>query len=173
VRELWDIFIAMARVGVLGFGGGPSFIPLVKLEVVDNFGWLTGDDFVQVLAMGNALPGPIATKMAAFVGYRVAGIPGAIAGLAGMVLPSAVAMLLLYRLYLAFQTHPAVAGMLRAIRPVIIVLLVMLILDLIPRAVDGVSIFLGAASLILIHVAGVHPALVVAGALLFGAIVLR
>ncbi|HSW10403.1 MAG TPA: chromate transporter [Bacillota bacterium] len=173
MRELWDIFLAMARAGVLGFGGGPSFIPLVKLEVVDNFGWLTADDFVQVLAMGNALPGPIATKMAAFVGYRVAGIPGAVAGLAGMVLPSAVAMLLLYRLYLAFQAHPAVGGMLRAIRPVIIVLLGLMIADLVPRTVDGVSIFIGAASLILIHAAGVHPALVVAGALLFGAIVLR
>ncbi|HCC32727.1 MAG TPA: transporter [Clostridiales bacterium] len=163
----------MARVGVLGFGGGPSSIPLVKVEVVDNFGWLTADDFVQVLAMGNALPGPIATKMAAFVGYRVAGIPGAVAGLAGMVLPSAVAMLVLYRLYLAFQTHPAVGGMLRAIRPVIIVLLGLMVVDLVPRTLDVASILIGAASLILIHAAGVHPALVVAGALLFGAVVLR
>lgn len=173
MRELWGIFLAMARVGVLGFGGGPSSIPLVKVEVVDNFGWLTADDFVQVLAMGNALPGPIATKMAAFVGYRVAGIPGAVAGLAGMVLPSAVAMLVLYRLYLAFQTHPAVGGMLRAIRPVIIVLLGLMVVDLVPRTLDVASILIGAASLILIHAAGVHPALVVAGALLFGAIVLR
>jgi len=173
VRELWGIFLAMARVGVLGFGGGPSSIPLVKVEVVDNFGWLTADDFVQVLAMGNALPGPIATKMAAFVGYRVAGIPGAVAGLAGMVLPSAVAMLVLYRLYLAFQTHPAVGGMLRAIRPVIIVLLGLMVVDLVPRTLDVASILIGAASLILIHAAGVHPALVVAGALLFGAVVLR
>ena len=173
MRELWGIFLAMARVGVLGFGGGPSSIPLVKVEVVDNFGWLTADDFVQVLAMGNALPGPIATKMAAFVGYRVAGIPGAVAGLAGMVLPSAVAMLVLYRLYLAFQTHPAVGGMLRAIRPVIIVLLGLMVVDLVPRTLDVASILIGAASLILIHAAGVHPALVVAGALLFGAVVLR
>jgi chromate transporter len=163
----------MARVGILGFGGGPSFIPLVKLEVVDNFGWLTGDDFVQVLAMGNALPGPIATKMAALVGYRVAGIAGAMAGLLGMVMPSAIAMLALYRVYLTFQGHPAVGGMLRAIRPVVIVLLVIMVFDLVPRTLDVPVILIGVASLLLIRTAGVHPALVVVGALLLGALALR
>jgi len=173
MRELWDVFLAMARVGILGFGGGPSSIPLVKLEAVDNFGWLTGDDFVQVLAMGNALPGPIATKMAAFIGFRVAGIPGAIAGLAGMVMPSAIAMLALYRLYLTFQGHPAVGGMLRAIRPVVLVLLGLMLVDLVPRALDWPALVIGVASLLLIETAGVHPALVVAGALVLGAVLLR
>lgn len=173
MRELWDVFLAMARVGILGFGGGPSFIPLVKLEAVDNFGWLTGDDFVQVLAMGNALPGPIATKMAALIGYRVAGIAGAMAGLLGMVMPSAIAMLALYRVYLTFQGHPAVGGMLRAIRPVVIVLLAIMVFDLVPKALDVPVILIGVASFLLIQTAGVHPALVVVGALLLGALALR
>lgn len=171
--ELWDVFLAMARVGILGFGGGPSFIPLVKLEAVDNFGWLTGEDFVQVLAMGNALPGPIATKMAALIGYRVAGIAGAMAGLLGMVMPSAIAMLALYRVYLTFQGHPAVGGMLRAIRPVVIVLLAIMVFDLVPKALDVPVILIGVASFLLIQTAGVHPALVVVGALLLGALALR
>ncbi len=163
----------MARVGVLGYGGGPSSIPLVKIEVVDNYGWMSGDEFVEVLAMGNALPGPIATKMAGFVGYRVAGVPGAVAGVLGMVLPSLVAMLILYRVFLAFQHHPAVGGMLRAIRPVVIVLLGLLIWDLLPRALDLTALAIAAASLLLIKLAGLHPALVVAGALVFGAVALR
>lgn len=173
MSELWDVFLAMARVGILGFGGGPSSIPLVKLEAVDNFGWLTGDDFVQVLAMGNALPGPIATKMAALIGYRVAGIAGAMAGLLGMVMPSAIAMLALYRLYVLFQGHPAVGGMLRAIRPVVIVLLGIMVFDLVPRTLDVPVILIGVASFLLIQMAGVHPALVVVSALLLGALALR
>ncbi|HAI21071.1 MAG TPA: chromate transporter [Clostridiales bacterium UBA8153] len=163
----------MARVGILGFGGGPSFIPLVRIEAVENFGWLTGDDFVQVLAMGNTLPGPIATKMAALIGYRVAGVLGAVAGLLGMVMPSAIAMIALYRLYLAFQGHPAVGGMLRAVRPVIIVLLTMMVFDLVPRALDVPVILIGVSSFLLIHTAGIHPAVVVVGALLLGALALR
>ncbi|MDQ7793124.1 MAG: chromate transporter [bacterium] len=173
MRALWDLFLGMARVGVLGYGGGPSSIPLVKIEAVDNFGWLSADEFVEVLALGNALPGPIATKMAAFIGYRVAGIPGATAGLLGMVLPSVIAMLVLYRAFLAFRHHPAVGGMLQAIRPVVIVLLALLIWDLLPRGLNWTALAIGGVSLALIKLAGVHPALVVAGALVFGALALR
>ena len=65
-------------------------VPLVKAEVVDLYGWMTDTEFADALAMGYALPGPIATKIAAVVGFRVGGVLGSIAALAGMVLPSLV-----------------------------------------------------------------------------------
>ncbi|MEW6724579.1 MAG: chromate transporter [Bacillota bacterium] len=172
--NIWYLFLAMARVGILGYGGGPSSIPLVKIEVVDNFRWMTAEEFANVLAMGNALPGPIATKMAGYVGYKVAGILGATAGVLGMVLPSLLGMLLLFRLMHEFREVPAVSGMVNAIRPVVIVLLAMLILDLWPKSVTGpLSIGVGVAAFVLMKYLNVHPALVVVGALGFGAFFMR
>ena len=59
-----EIFLAFFIPGIVGYGGGPASIPLIEYEVVERYGWLTVDEFAEVLALGNALPGPIATKMA-------------------------------------------------------------------------------------------------------------
>lgn len=68
MKKQLDIFIAFFRSGILGFGGGPAAIPLVHKEVVGNFKWMTDDEFADVLSIGNTLPGPIATKMAGYIG---------------------------------------------------------------------------------------------------------
>ncbi len=73
-----DLFIAFFRSGILGFGGGPSAIPLVHKEVVTIYKWMNDEEFSDVLALGNTLPGPINTKMAGYIGYRVGGVIGMI-----------------------------------------------------------------------------------------------
>ena len=60
----WQIFLAFFIPGIVGYGGGPASIPLIEHEVVDRYGWLTVQEFSEVLALGNSLPGPIATKLA-------------------------------------------------------------------------------------------------------------
>ena len=75
--DYWNLFVGFFRIGILGFGGGPTMIPLVHAECVKKYGWITDDEFSDVLAMGNALPGPIATKMASYIGYKVKGLIGA------------------------------------------------------------------------------------------------
>ena len=72
---LKDIFWAFLKPGIFGFGGGQAAIPLIQEEVVDKTAWLTEEQFVDYLAMGNTLPGPIATKMSVIIGYDLAGIP--------------------------------------------------------------------------------------------------
>lgn len=170
----WQLFLAFARVGILGYGGGPSSIPLVEMEVVDNYRWMTTEEFADVLAMGNALPGPIATKMAGYIGYKVGGPLGAVAALAGVVMPSLVAMLVLYHLLGVFRAVPWVQGMIRAVKPVVVVLLLLLVWDMVPSSFaswKGVAV--AAASLVLIQFAHVHPALVIVGALAAGALFFR
>ena len=76
-----NIFIAFFRSGMLGFGGGPSSIPLIHKEVVSTFKWMTDDEFSNVVALGNTLPGPINTKMAGYIGYRVGGMIGLLVAL--------------------------------------------------------------------------------------------
>ncbi|MBI2951258.1 chromate transporter [bacterium] len=123
IQMLWDVFVAFGKVGVLAYGGGPSMIPLMQEEVVEANRWLTVEEFTDALAMGNALPGPIATKMSAYVGYKIAGGWGAFAGLAGTVFPSLVLMLVLATFFFEYRNHPKVQSMLKGVRPAVVALL--------------------------------------------------
>lgn len=134
--RLLQLAIAFGRVGLVGFGGGPSFIPLLQREV-EAHRWLSREDFLDAFAFGNALPGPIATKLIGWVGYRVAGWPGAIIGLLAHILPTALAMVGLGALYFEFRDTDLVVGFLTGLRPVVIALLVMTIVGFAPSALGS------------------------------------
>jgi chromate transporter len=122
VARLAALAVAFAKVGVFGFGGGPSFIPLIQREV-EAHGWLSREAFLDAFAFGNALPGPIATKLAGYVGYRVAGWTGAWVALLGLTVPTIVAIVGLAALYVQHQDSRG-WGFLTGLRPVVIALLV-------------------------------------------------
>lgn len=136
---LLHLFLSFARVGLFGFGGGPSMIPLIQEEVVEVRNWLSAEEFLDAFALGNTLPGPIATKMSAYVGYKVMGIPGSAAALLGMVLPTAILMVVLLAAYLRFRDHPAIAGFLKGVRPVVVALLLLVAYEFAPRALGTPS----------------------------------
>ncbi|MBW1824896.1 MAG: chromate transporter, partial [Deltaproteobacteria bacterium] len=71
MKEVMVLFYTFAKIGILGFGGGHAMIPLIQIEVVDNYKWLTIEEFTEALAMANSLPGPITTKMSFFTGYKI------------------------------------------------------------------------------------------------------
>ena len=173
LSEAVRVFWAFAKVGVLGYGGGLTFVPLIRMITVQN-GWMTTEEFADIFAMGNALPGPIATKLAGYVGYRAAGIPGVIAGLFGIVMPSLVVMIGLLGLMMKYRHLPAIEGMIRAIRPVVIVLLIQLAVDLFPDAIrSDITVAIALISLVLIMYIKVNPVWVIIGALALGAVVVR
>lgn len=130
IQLFWGFF----KVGILGYGGGPGSIGLIQAVTVDGNHWMTSQQFAEMLAVGNALPGPIATKLAASIGYQVGGAMGAVAALLGVVLPSLVLMLGLYRVLLIYRSNPYVAGLIRGVKPIVIVLLVLIIIELIPTS---------------------------------------
>lgn len=170
------IFLAFFIPGILGYGGGPSSIPLIEKEVVDRNHWLTLNQFSEVLALGNALPGPIATKMAGYIGYEVGGLLGAAVGIFATVAPSLLLMITLLSLLMKYKDSPRVKRMTIVVRPVIAVLLGVMTYDFIFTSYEsnGIfqTIFIGAASFILMEKMHVHPAYVIGGALLYGGLVL-
>ncbi len=87
MTTLIDVFCAFFRIGLFGFGGGPTMIPLVHAEVVNRYHWMSDDEFSNVLAIGNTLPGPIATKMAGYIGYKVAGYTGMLLAVIAVAVP--------------------------------------------------------------------------------------
>ena len=103
---LWKLFFSFFKTGIFGFGGGQATIPLIQEEVVEKFGWLTEEQFIDYLAMGNTLPGPIATKMSVIIGFDLAGYPGALIALIGMILPSTVAILVLFSFFNNIKIPP-------------------------------------------------------------------
>lgn len=105
-----QIFLAFFIPGILGYGGGPSSIPLIEHEVVDNYEWMTTNEFSEMLAMGNALPGPIATKMAGYIGYEQGGVLGSIIGVFATVAPSMILMLALLGLLMKYKESPVLNG---------------------------------------------------------------
>ncbi|WP_123041462.1 chromate transporter [Cohnella candidum] len=143
--KLWHLFLAFGTATLLGYGGGPSIIPLYEHQVVGRYRWLTSDDFGQALAFGNALPGPIATKLAAYIGFKVAGWAGAAAALIAVVLPTALVMILLAGVMLKLTGNPIIKGMIRGIQPVIFVMMAMLAYDFAKymfKPVPGAAAFL-------------------------------
>ena len=119
---LLRIFALFSRVALFSWGGGPASLALMQRETT-SAGWVDSAEFADAVAAGNALPGPIAPQVSAFVGYKMAGIPGAIAAVAGTVLPTTVLMLLMIIFFFGVKDSPAVKAMLQAVRPVVVGLL--------------------------------------------------
>lgn len=172
----FKIFLAFFIPGILGYGGGPASIPLIENEVVDRYEWMTVNEFSEVLAMGNALPGPIATKMAGYIGYAQGGILGAAVGIFAAVGPSLILMIGLLGLLMKFKDSPRVKRLTIVVRPVIAVLLGVMTYDFFFSSYEGAgllqTILIGGISFVLMEKLKVHPAYVIAGALVYGALVL-
>src|SRR5690625_3214716 len=91
----WEIFKANFIANILGYGGGPATIPLLEYEVVNRYEWFTVNEYSEMVALGNGLPGPIATKLAGYIGFEVGGYFGAFVGVFASVAPSMIMMIAL------------------------------------------------------------------------------
>ncbi|MGM0876948.1 MAG: chromate transporter [Bacillota bacterium] len=169
----WEIFLAFFIPGILGYGGGPASIPLIENEVVDRYGWMNVNEFGEVLALGNALPGPIATKMAGFIGYQQGGILGGFIGVFAAVAPSLILMIALLGFLYKYKESPKVKRMTNFIRPTICVLLGVMTFDFFFTSYQDSgtwqTLLLIILSFFLLERWKVHPALVIVGAMSYGA----
>ncbi|UZJ79878.1 chromate transporter [Fictibacillus sp. KU28468] len=160
-----QLFIAFFRSGILGYGGGPSSIPLVHKEVVGKFKWMNDEEFGDVLALGNALPGPINTKMAGYIGYRVAGLSGMLVALLSSILPTIILMIVLLTSLAQYKDQPWVQGMTKGVLPVVAVLLAVLTWQFFTSAKKGLGFKLSlihvAAGILLLQLLRIHPAILI------------
>jgi chromate transporter len=172
----WELFWGFFVANVLGYGGGPSSIPLMQEEIVKHYGWLSNKQFADVLAVGNALPGPIATKIAAFVGYQEAGWLGFVFTTVATVVPSAIALILMLRILNRFRHSSTVKGMTLLVQPVIAVLMAGLTWEMGKVSVESIGIWqfsgIAAVSLWAMTKGRIHPALVIVAAFVYGSLVL-
>lgn len=177
MKVYMKIVYAMVRTGILGYGGGPSIIPLIRHEAVLRYKWIDDEEFSEILALANALPGPIATKMAAYLGYRCKGVLGAIIAVLAHILPTAIAIITSLGFIYAFKQSKIITGMIAAVRPVITVMLALMAYEFMQKTWKGLGITLGGiigiAAYVLLGVAYLNQAIVVILFLLYGAFHLK
>ena len=193
---LWKIFLLFTRVALFSWGGGPASLALMQREATtalwippggtEQLPWVNSDEFADAVAVGNALPGPIAPQVSAYVGYKMAGLPGAIAAAAGTVLPTTILMLIMVVWFFRVKESPSVNSMLKGVRPVVVGLLLWTAYDM-AYSVFGVGkLGWGAASttgwdkLLIVALAfavltftKINPAFIILTAAMVGAIVYR
>jgi len=116
---LLKIFNLFTRVALFSWGGGPASLALMQREVT-MAGWSTSAEFADAVAIGNALPGPIAPQVSAYIGYKLAGLPGAIAAVTGTVLPTTILMMVMVVYFFGVKDSAVVKSMLQAVRPVVV-----------------------------------------------------
>lgn len=166
------LFLAFFYPGILGYGGGPASIPLIEHEVVDKYEWMTTSEFSEILALGNALPGPIATKMAGYIGYEQAGILGAAVALLATVGPSLILMLILLNILYRYKESPRVKRLSNYVLPAIAILLADLTFDFLNTSYKMIelipTILLVICSYFALEKFKIHPAFVIIIGLVVG-----
>jgi chromate transporter len=171
-----NLIIGFFIANVLGYGGGPASIPLMYREIVTNHQWTTPTEFSNILALGNALPGPIATKIAAFVGYDVAGFGGSLLALAATIVPSAVALILLLKVLQKHRQSPVVKGMTLLVQPVIAIMMLLLTWQMAESSVESIgliqSLIIAAVAFWAMQFRKIHPAFVIVAAFVYGGLVI-
>jgi len=114
-----QLFISFFKIGLFGFGGGLAILSLIQMEV-EQYGWMTQQEFVDIVAVSQVTPGPIGINCATYVGYTVGGIWGSILSTSAIVLPSLIIMLSICKAYFwltrRFQGNPYFEQTLRMLR---------------------------------------------------------
>ena len=116
-RQLFGTF---SKIGAFTFGGGYAMIPLIQREVTERRRWLEDRDILDIVAIAESTPGPIAINTATFVGYQVCGTLGAFCATLGVVLPSFVCILIVARCFEAFRSSFVVQGCMTGLKPAVV-----------------------------------------------------
>lgn len=122
-ERLWQLFVTFFKIGAFTFGGGYAMIPLIQKEAVEKQKWITDDDILEIIAIAESTPGPIAINSATFVGYRTCGVLGALCATLGVVLPSFMVILAISYVLRQFQDIKAVQYAFNGIRAGVLALL--------------------------------------------------
>ena len=168
-KTLWQVFATFFKIGAFTFGGGYAMIPLIQRETVENHNWVTEDDILEIIAIAESTPGPIAINSATFVGYRTCGVLGSVAATLGVVLPSFVIIFAISFVLRQFQEVKAVQYAFNGIRAGVMALLCKALWGMYKKnKKNWASYTVMAASFLLTAVLDVSVLPVLAGCAVFG-----
>ena len=171
LKMYWKLFSSTFMISVFTFGGGFVIIPLLRKKFVEELGWLEEDEMMDMAAIAQSSPGPIAVNASILIGHRVAGIPGALCTILGTVLPPLVIISVISLFYQLIRDNPVVAALLQGMRAAVAAVIVDVTLTL-GKNVWKNQRWFGLALMVAAFIAGrflsVNAAFVVLGAALVG-----
>ena len=167
---LLKLFTTFFKIGLFSFGGGFAMIPLIQREVIEKHKWIDEKDFLDMLVLAQSTPGPIAVNTSVFVGYKMAGVAGAIMATLGTVLPSFMVILLLALFFAEVRENRYVDAAFRAMRPAVVALIVAPLIGLV-KGMKWYMMAVAAAVAIAVWYFGFSPAYLIAIALVGGVVV--
>lgn len=178
---LLKLFWSFFQIGLFSIGGGYAAMPLIQNQVVTIHGWLSMNEFADVVTISQMTPGPIAINAATFVGTRIAGLPGAIIATIGCVFPSCIIVLTLAYVYYKYRGLSTVQGILSGLRPAVIAMIGSAGLTLVILAlwngkgastkidnIDFLSVAIFSIAIIILRKWKVNPIMVMMGAGIIG-----
>lgn len=121
---LIKIFISFFKIGLFSFGGGYAMLPLIQREVVSIHNWVSAKEFIDIVAISQITPGPIAINSATYIGYKTAGILGSTVATLGVIAPSIIIMIIISRFFIKFKDNKNVEYAFLGLRPATIGLIV-------------------------------------------------
>ncbi len=123
MHELWQLFRSFFKIGMFTLGGGYAMLPLIQREVVEKRQWVDGKEFIELLALAQTSPGPMAVNAAVFVGYKRKSIVGSLAATLGITLPSFLIILIIAMYLVGFRENHYVESFFKGIRPAVVALI--------------------------------------------------
>lgn len=175
MNKLWELFIIFLKIGTFTIGGGYAMVPLIEKEVVDKKKWIDRNDFLDMLALAQSAPGPIAVDVAVFVGYKVAGVPGSIVSVFGAILTAFMVLLAAAVYFAGIKDSAVIQRIFNGIRPAVVALIAAPVIRLGKSAkINRKTIIIPIITVILVAFLNVNPIYVIIASilagLLFGAI---
>lgn len=127
--SLWQIFAVFAKIGAFTIGGGYAMIPIIQREM-SRRGWISDEELPDIVALSQSAPGVMAVNISIFAGYRLRGVKGSIAATLGSITPSFLIILAIAMFFSAFRDNPWVERAFKGIRPVVIALIAVPMLNM-------------------------------------------
>lgn len=116
-----QLFYTFFKIGLFGFGGGYAMLSLIQGEVVTRHGWISAQEFTDIIAISQMTPGPIGINSATYVGYvATGGVWGSVVSTFAVMLPSFILMLAISKFLLKYKKHPVVESVFTGLRPAIV-----------------------------------------------------
>ena len=122
--SLFEMFATFFKIGLFTFGGGYAMLALIENELVEKKGWIRKEEFLDMVAIAESTPGPIAINSATYIGYKVRGVPGATFSTIGVVLPSFIIIYIISLFLDAFLTFELAAYAFRGIQACVVYLII-------------------------------------------------
>ncbi|MBM7557447.1 chromate transporter [Halanaerobacter jeridensis] len=165
---LLKLYITFFKIGLFTFGGGYAMLPLIQKEMIQH-GWLTVEQFMDIVAVSQMTPGAIAINNATFIGFKLAGVPGVLATTLGVISPSLIIVLIIASVFNKFADNKLVQRAWAGIRPTVVGLILAAVISLGKKAITGFKeVLVAVIVLFLLVKLDLHPIIVIVFSAILG-----